>query len=333
MSMPTDLEQSVAAFGNDFAALKREVGKRIVGQEEAVRATLIALLAGGHVLIEGLPGTGKTLLARTIAAALDVTFHRVQCTPDLVPTDLIGTYVIMETPQGRRTFEFQRGPLFANVVLADQINRTTPKTQSAMLEAMDETSITVSTESFPLPRPFLIVATQNPLEMEGTYPLPEAQIDRFMFKVATRLPTGDEMLQIVERTTGAEELSLEKAIDCRRLLEMGELVRRVSVSDGVRRLAVELTVATQPDHPKAPASVRKFVRYGSSPRGAQAIVLGAKATALLAGRTQVSPDDCRAVAGMALRHRLAWNVDGLAENVSADAVIDEILAVCSSRSA
>jgi MoxR-like ATPase len=306
--------------------MAREIGQRIVGQTEAIDAALTSLVVGGHLLLEGLPGTGKTLLVRTLADVLDLSFRRIQCTPDLTPTDVIGTYVIHETPQGRRTFEFQKGPLFANLVLADQVNRTTPKTQSAMLEAMEEDSITVSTESFPLPQPYLVVATQNPLEMEGTYPLPEAQMDRILLMAVLPPPNAAEMDQILERTTTAERIKLRKITDGSRILEMREVVRHVSVGPEARRFAIALVAATRPDSDQAPEMVRRFVRHGAGTRGVQAVVLAAKVRALVAGRSEATGDDLRAVARPALRHRVVLNFEGAAENVPMDNVIDAVVA-------
>jgi len=325
MCSDSDIQEKLAGFRDDFSALEDEIGKVVVGQADVVEGVLTALVAGGHVLLEGLPGTGKTVLVRALAGAVDLTFQRIQCTPDLMPTDMIGTYVIMETPQGRRAFEFHRGPLFANVVLADQINRTTPKTQSALLEAMDEESITVSTETFRLPRPYFVVATQNPLEMEGTYPLPEAQIDRFFFKLLLGRPTCDEIEQILDRTTEPRQVKPRKIVDGRRIEEMGRLARQVRIADETRRWAVSVVATTDPDADGAPDAVRRFVRHGCSPRGAQAMVLAAKVRAVLEGRCQVSCADLRSVAHAALRHRVILNFEAEAENVSTDTIIDRVL--------
>jgi len=331
MSSSLESERHGEAFHADFEALRRELSRRMVGQEEAIQFSLSALLLGGHVLLEGLPGTGKTLLAQSLAGAVDLSFQRIQCTADLMPADILGTYVVMESPQGRRTFEFHKGPLFANLVLADHVNRAAPKTQSALLQAMEEEAITVSTETFPLPRPYLLIATQNPLEMEGTYPLPEAQVDRFLFKVTLRPPTAGEMEAILERTVGSGEIPGRKVLDAPRILAMGRLVRQVPISDEVRRLAVAVVAASQPEAEHAPPLVRQFVRYGSGLRGAQALVLAAKVHALVAGREGVTHEDIRAVALPALRHRLILNYEGVAENASPDAILTQILQTLAPR--
>ena len=325
MTADSEVQQQLDPFRADFDSLRSEIAKVIVGEEDTISLALTALVAGGHVLLEGLPGMGKTALVRTLAGVLDLTFQRVQCTPDLMPTDLIGTYVITETPQGRRTFEFQKGPVFSNIVLADQINRTTPKTQAALLEAMEDGVVTVSTESFRLPRPYFVVATQNPLEMEGTYPLPEAQIDRFFFQLLMKRPTCEQLEQILDRTTEPHEGKTRKILDGTRMIEMGELVRQIPMAETVRRWAVTVVAATHPDSQHAPEAVRRFVRYGASPRGAQAMVLGAKVRAILDGRHFVSCADLRAVAHAALRHRLILNFEGQAENVRPDTLIDKVL--------
>jgi MoxR-like ATPase len=322
---PGDVRQDLDLFREDFEALRREIARVIVGHEDIVAGTLISLVAGGHLLLEGVPGLGKTLLVRTLADALHLKFQRIQFTPDLMPADLIGTNVVIETPERQRKFEFQPGPVFANVLLADEINRATPKTQSALLEAMQEQSVTVAGVTYPLPRPFFAMATQNPLEMEGTYPLPEAQIDRFFFKLLLRFPGGAEIEQILDRTTEADEPRARAVIDGARVLAMGRLARQVPIAAEVRRYAVAVVLATHPDQPQAPALTRRFVRYGASPRGAQAIILAAKIRALLDQRYHVAREDVRAVAHPALRHRIILNFEGQAESVRPDQVIDDIL--------
>jgi MoxR-like ATPase len=325
MNVLSEMEQKLASFREDFNALRQEVGKRIVGQEETIDLVLTALVVGGHVLVEGLPGLGKTELARSLAAVVDAGFQRIQCTSDLMPADAIGTYVIMETPQGRRTFEFQKGPLFANIVLLDQVNRAMPRTQSALLQAMDEQAITVSTETFRLPEPYFIIATQNPLDLEGTYPLPPAQVDRFLLKVLMGPPDAPQLERILEMTTEAAPVKLRAVVDGRRILEMGQLVRQVPLAAEMRRRAVAIVAATAPDNPHAPPLVRRYVHFGASPRGAQALVLTAKVRAILDGRNHVSADDLRAAAYAALRHRLTLNYEGQAEEVRSEALIEELL--------
>jgi MoxR-like ATPase len=319
------IKSDLDRFRADFVRLREEIAKVIVGQDDIVEGTLGALIAGGHVLLEGVPGLGKTLLVRTIADALRLKFSRVQFTPDLMPADLVGTTVVFETPDGGRRFEFQRGPVFANVVLADEINRATPKTQSALLEAMQEHSVTVGGTTHPLPEPFFVLATQNPLEMEGTYPLPEAQLDRFFFKLLVRFPKFDELENILDRTTESAKPRAEPVLDGARILELATLVRQIPVAPEVRRYAIGVVMATHPEHELAAPMARQFVRYGSSPRGAQAIILAAKLRAILDGRYHVARDDVRAVAPMALRHRLILNFEGQADGVSTDAVIANVL--------
>jgi MoxR-like ATPase len=318
-------DRQLAAFCETFTALRQEIGKLIVGQAEAVDAALAALVAGGHLLIEGPPGLGKTTLARAMALAVGLSFQRIQFTPDLMPSDLLGTYVVMETPQGRRTFEFQKGPIFANLVLADQINRGTPKTQSALLEAMEGQEITVARESFQLPQPFLVVATQNPVEMEGTFPLPEPQLDRFLLKVLVAPPGPAEMEQILDRTTEAAPPLVRAAADGKRLLDMRAIARAVPIDANLRRRVIRLVAATHPDHADAPEPVRRFVRYGASPRGAQAVITAAKVRAAAAARPAVSDADVLAVVPAALRHRLILNFEGQTEAVSPDRLIEGIL--------
>jgi MoxR-like ATPase len=318
-------EELVAGFRRDVDELKTEIAKVIVGNEAIVEGVLACLLAGGHGLLEGVPGLGKTMLVRTLAQALDLNFSRIQFTPDLMPADILGTNVLVEGEGGGKHFEFQRGPVFAHVVLADEINRATPKTQSAMLEAMQEQSVTVSKTTYQLERPFMVLATQNPLEMEGTYPLPEAQLDRFLFKLKVEFPDRDEMHTILERTTSTDNPEATSVLSRERILQMGEVLRQVPVARSVQDYAIRILQATHPDRPDSPETTRKFVRYGSSPRGAQALLLGAKNLALLDGRFAASSADIGRMAAPALRHRIILNFEGEAEGISTDEVVAEIL--------
>jgi len=325
MTASDELKQQFDDFRRDFQALYDEIGKVIVGQGQIITSTLTALLAGGHVLLEGVPGLGKTLLVRTLANVLDARFSRIQFTPDLMPADMIGTNVMIESDDGARRFEFQRGPIFANVLLADEINRATPKTQSALLEAMQEKSVTVAGATHYLDELFFVLATQNPLEMEGTYPLPEAQLDRFFFKLLVEFPTTDEMESILDRTTEAKTPEVSSLISSERVATLSNLVRSIPIADTVRRYAIGLVMATHPDNELASSASQRFVRYGSSPRGAQALILAAKIHAILDNRFNVARDDLRAVAHNCLRHRLILNFEAQAESVRADEIIDDIL--------
>jgi MoxR-like ATPase len=325
MANTDELRRQLDGFRKNYEALRAEIAKVIVGHREIVNGTLTALIAGGHVLLEGVPGLGKTLLVRTLADALHLKFQRIQFTPDLMPADVIGTNVVVETPEGQRKFEFQQGPIFANLVLADEINRATPKTQSALLEAMQERSVTVAGKTFQLDRPFFVLATQNPLEMEGTYPLPEAQLDRFFFKLLVTFPSAEEIETILDRTTEAEEPRAAPVFDGKKILEMSRLARLIPIADELRRYGVSIVLATHPEHELATELTRKYVRYGSSPRGAQALILAAKIRAILDHRYHVSREDLRAVAHAALRHRLILNFEGQAENVQTDDIIDDVL--------
>ncbi len=312
-------------FRDAAAAIEQQVGQVIVGQRNLVRHTLITLLAGGNALLEGVPGLGKTMLVRTLADAVDCAFSRIQFTPDLMPSDIVGTNLIVEDEAGRRQFQFESGPIFANLVLADEINRATPKTQSAMLEAMQERSVTVAKVTRHLAEPFFVLATQNPLEMEGTYPLPEAQLDRFFFKVDVPFPTADELVEIANRTTGSAVPQAEPVADGATILAMQALARGVPIADHVTTYAARLLKASHPQDPGAPEAVRRYVRYGASPRGMQAMILAGKIMALLDGRYNVAFDDLRRAAKPALRHRLILNFEAQAEGVTTDAVIDAIL--------
>lgn len=305
--------------------IEDEVGKVIVGQRQLVRQVLICLLAEGHALLEGVPGLGKTMLLKTLSRIVDLRFARIQFTPDLMPADITGTQVLREDESGHRRFEFEEGPVFANLVLADEVNRATPKTQSALLEAMQERSVTVAGDTRSLPRPFFVMATQNPLEMEGTYPLPEAQLDRFLFKVLVPSPTSEELVEILDRTTALDTADVEALVDADDLTGMIRLTRQVPIAGHLSRYVADLVVASHPSSESAPEPVRRYVRFGSSPRGAQAIVLGAKVTALLSGRVNVSEEDIVQVAKPALRHRLIMSYEAYSEGLTTDGMVDSIL--------
>jgi MoxR-like ATPase len=307
------------------ARIEGEVARRLVGQQSVLRHVLICLIAEGHALLEGVPGLGKTMLVRTLADVLDLRFSRVQFTPDLMPADIVGTNILAETPEGGRRFQFQAGPVFANLVLADEINRATPKTQSALLEAMQERTVTVANTMHALEPPFFVLATQNPIEMEGTYPLPEAQLDRFLFKLQVDFPQPGELVEILNRTTGGAPPPVMRVADGPTLLAMARLAREVSPDPAVLDYAVRLVVASHPTSELAPPLVRRYARYGASPRGAQALVLAGKIVALLDGRGRVETDDVRAVAPAALRHRILLNFEGEAEGVTPDALVADLL--------
>jgi MoxR-like ATPase len=312
------------AFAERARAIEAEVGKVIVGQRELVRHTLVGLLANSHVLLEGVPGLGKTMLVRTIADVIDCTFNRVQFTPDLMPADITGTNILIEEG-GSRVFRFQPGPIFANLVLADEINRATPKTQSSLLEAMQEHQVTVARSRYPLDPPFFVLATQNPLEMEGTYPLPEAQLDRFLLKVMVPFPSEADLISIIDRTTGADAPTANHVASAAEIVEMQRLARAVPIAPHITAYAVSVLAATHPDNGRAPSIVRQYVRYGGSPRGAQALVTAGKILALMDGRYNVSVDDVRAAALPALRHRVILNFEGEAEGITTEAVVRTIL--------
>ena len=307
-------------FASLLSAARHEVGKVIVGQSDLVDTVLIAALCEGHVLLEGVPGLGKTKLLATLGKVLDVAFGRVQFTPDLMPADILGTKVL----QGN-DFKFHEGPIFANLVLADEINRATPKTQSALLEAMQERRVTLGGETHTLPRPFLVMATQNPIEQEGTYPLPEAQLDRFIFKALVPFPAADDMLEILRRTTAGEEAVPDPVLDGPTLQAMARLARDLPAGTHLLRYAATLVEATHPDSPIAPDMVRRYVRNGASPRGAQAMVMGGKAAALMDGRPNLAAEDVWRTARMALRHRLVLGYEAMADGVRADQIVEDVL--------
>ena len=306
-------------------AIEKEVGRVIVGQPEVVRGVITSLLAGGHVLLEGVPGLGKTLLVRTLGQTLDLSFSRVQFTPDLMPADITGTTILSESTEGARSFQFQPGPLFAHLVLADEVNRATPKTQSALLEAMQERRVTAGRTTHTLPEPFFVLATQNPIEMEGTDPLPEAQLDRFLFKLTVPYPSEEELLRIAKLTTGSVLPTPVQVADAATLMDLMQYAREVPVADAVTLYAVRIVRRTSPETPDAPPEIRRFARYGSSPRGVQALVLGAKVRALLEGRYNVAFEDIRAVAPAALRHRVMLGFEADAEGVTPDKLIQDVV--------
>jgi MoxR-like ATPase len=317
------IEEQSKKFRDNAEALAREIGKAIVGHHEVVRQVIVAIIAGEHALLEGVPGIGKTLLVRTIAQCLSLKFSRIQFTPDLMPADILGTNIVVEDAQGRKQFEFQKGPIFGNLILADEINRATPKTQSALLEAMQEKTVTVSGKRYPLEEPFFVLATQNPIEMEGTYPLPEAQVDRFLFKVQVPASKLDELIEVIDRTTGKEMAGPQAILTGKDILEMRALAREVPIASHVKEFAARLVLAT---HPNGTGIAKKYLRYGSSPRGAQSLVRAAKILALMKGRYNVSFGDLKEAAFPALRHRMILNFEAEAEGVRADAILERILA-------
>ncbi|HEX6547694.1 MAG TPA: AAA family ATPase [Candidatus Dormibacteraeota bacterium] len=305
--------------------IETELGKVMVGQAEVIRLVLMAMIAGGHVLLEGVPGLGKTVLVRSLGGVLHLDFARVQFTPDLMPADITGTHIVTEDESGRRRFDFQAGPLFTNLLLADEINRATPKTQSALLEAMQERQVTVGDRTRALPDPFFVLATQNPIELEGTYPLPEAQLDRFFFKIVVPFPDAEDLAEIARRTTGAENAELRPVAAGDELASMAALAREVPVATAVMERAVQIVLGTHPDREHAPEAVRRYVRWGSSPRGLQTLILGGRIRALLDGRFNVAHDDVAAVAPAALRHRVFLNFEADAAGVGSDQVVSAVL--------
>jgi len=325
MNVAEDMQNRAEQFIARYGAVREEIGRVIVGHHDIVHGILTCLFVGGHCLLEGVPGLGKTLLVRTLAKTLDLDFSRIQFTPDLMPADILGTNMVMESSDGKRYFEFQRGPIFTQICLADEINRATPKTQSAMLETMQESSVSVGGHVYELERPFFVMATQNPIEQEGTYPLPEAQLDRFFFKLVVGYSTRDELGTIVDRTTRGERIEARKVMDGPEILQWQQLIREVLIAPHVQDYLVRLVLATHPDGPLAPAVTNQYLRWGSSPRGAQAIALAAKVRALLEGRYNVSFEDIRRVYLPALRHRVILNFEAQAEQIDTDRVLLEIL--------
>jgi MoxR-like ATPase len=326
MTPEKSIEQRAEHFRATFQHVADQIGRVFVGHRALVEHTLISFFCGGHTLIEGAPGLGKTLLVRTLAQSLRLTYSRVQCTPDLLPGDVTGTNILVDGPGGARAFAFHKGPIFANIVLADEINRATPRTQAAFLEAMQEHQVTVFGATHAIATPFAVFATENPIEMEGTYALPEAQLDRFFFKLLMPSPTLDELAEIVQRTTGTETAEPAPEIDADAVIDLRRLIREVPVADDVLRMALRLVRATHPDADEAPLRIRQYGRYGASPRAAQALILGAKAHALINRRYHVAKDDIRAVALASLRHRVLVNFQAEMDHVSADALVADVIA-------
>ncbi len=325
-STPDNVRERCERFRSTFQALKDEVQKVIVGHDAIVEGVLIAVFTGGNVLLEGVPGLGKTMLVRTLAEVMDLDFSRIQFTPDLMPADIIGTNIVMEDPDtGRRKFEFQPGPIFAQLLLADEINRATPKSQSALLEAMQEKTVTIGGERHQLEAPFFVLATQNPIEQEGTYPLPEAQLDRFIFKLSVGYSKLQDLMKIVDRTTGEETPKVESKIDGPGIIEAQKLVREVIIAPHVKEYAARLVLATHPEGEFAPEITNRYVRCGASPRGAQSLVLAGKVKALTDGRFHVAPEDIDAIARPALRHRVLLNFEAEADRVLQDDIVSEIV--------
>ncbi|VTS01673.1 AAA family ATPase [Tuwongella immobilis] len=327
MSEVAPLPERAAEFRRRFHAVQEEIGKVVVGQPDIVSGVLTCLFVGGHCLLEGVPGLGKTLLVRTLAQVLDLEFNRIQFTPDLMPSDILGTNIITETESGGRAFQFQRGPIFAQIVLADEINRATPKTQSALLEAMQEHRVTIGGKMHQLEEPFFVLATQNPIEQEGTYPLPEAQLDRFLFKLIVPFVTREELATILDRTTRNDWVQPQKIMDGREIQQWQSLVREVLIAPAVQDYAIRLVLATHPESEFATEPTKRFLRCGASPRGAQTMILAAKVRALLAGRYNVSFDDLRSVYFPAMRHRVLLNFEAQAENLPPDQLLQQILAL------
>lgn len=318
-------ENCVKSFVNDFENIEREISKVIIGQREVIRYVLIGIIAGGNVLLEGLPGLGKTQLIKTVGKVLDLDFSRIQFTPDMMPSDITGTDIFIKNSDGSSGFSFQKGPVFSNLVLADEINRATPKTQSALLEAMQEKTVTVGSTTYKLPIPFFVLATQNPIELEGTYPLPEAQLDRFMFKVNVDFPTSEELMKIVNITTATEQYEPKKVCGSDRLIEMGIVSKSIPVATNVSEYAMNLIINTHPENESSPEIIHKYIRHGASPRGAQAIITVSKILAMLDGRLNVAYEDVKKVAYPVLRHRILLNFEALSDGITTDYIITKLL--------
>jgi MoxR-like ATPase len=318
-------EKQIREIIDTVNKVEAEIGKAIIGQKDIVKQVLISILAGGNVLLEGVPGLGKTQLVKTLSKVMDLSFSRIQFTPDLMPADVMGTNIIVKDDSGNSRFDFQKGPVFANLVLADEINRATPKTQSALLEAMQEQTVTVGKVTYSLPQPFLVLATQNPIEMEGTYPLPEAQMDRFLFKLNVLFPSFDELKGIMDITTSNKEAELQKVIDGELILMMRRIIREVPIAKPVQEYALRVVLGTHPEIEGAPEGAKKYIRFGASPRAAQAIITASRARALMEGRYNVSFEDIKYVAHPSLRHRFFLNFDAVADGITTDGLIDQLL--------
>ena len=319
------IQEKLETYQRDCGRIREEVGKMIVGQRDVIDGVIVCILAGGNVLLEGVPGLGKTMLVRSLATALGLDFSRIQFTPDLMPTDILGTTMLVESEDGKRHFTFEKGPIFANMILADEINRATPKTQSAMLEAMQEKSVTIGKQTYQLEQPFFVLATQNPLEQEGTYPLPEAQLDRFLYKLFMKMPSLEEMHTIMDRTTSSDTPELERVITKEKLLEIRAFARAIPVAPHIQDYALRIMYGSHPEHELATGQTKQYVRFGASPRGAQTILLTSKIRALMDGRDNVSTEDIRKSAVPALRHRVILNFEGEAEGIQTEDIIESII--------
>lgn len=320
-----NLNEKIAALRSNFERINNELAKIIVGQNLLIKHLFTCLLSGGHALIEGVPGLGKTLIVRSLSKILDLKYSRIQFTPDLMPADILGTNIVKEDGEGSRYFEFYKGPIFGQLILADEINRASPKTQSALLEAMQEEKVTVFGTKYHLEPPFMVLATQNPIEMEGTYPLPEAQVDRFFFKLKISYPDQNELLEIIDKTTEDYKYELKGVIGADSILEMKSLVRQIPIANHVKDYAIRLVLASHPDNPRATEQIKQYVLFGASPRGVQSLILAAKVNAVVEGRYNVSIEDISEVAKAALRHRIVLNIRGETEGIDSDHIIDEII--------
>lgn len=316
--------KEIEKFRENFEKIRNETAKFIVGQQDVVEKVLVAIICGGHVLIEGVPGLGKTALVNTLSKVINIEFKRVQFTPDLLPADILGTNILVEK-NGDKVFQFQKGPVFTNILLADEINRATPKTQSALLQTMQEKCVTIAEHTYQLPKPFFVLATQNPIEMEGTYSLPEAQLDRFFFKLNVTFPNHNELSSILDRTTGLTSPEIRNVINGDDIISMSELAKQIPIDDTVKNIIVKLVRMTHPDSENAPALVKKYVRYGASPRAAQSILAAARVNALISGKFHVSKEDVSSVAKEALHHRVLLSFEGESEKISTKQIVDTIL--------